>query len=169
MAVLSKARELKHADYDRIHAREDFSDCVQTKWQALMKLQRELRQRGVKANMSFDKLIAGDSVYTNDMASNPPSGRPGAADKQQGEETIKREETIKSMKPAAAGRHRDGHQGTTNDLWPTVTPEHRPRSSPASSNYLPPAYLLPTTKFLLCSQGETRLWTPAWTTKTWQK
>ena len=49
MAVLSKARELKNSDYDHIYVREDFSESVQTKRQALMKLQRELRQRGVKA------------------------------------------------------------------------------------------------------------------------
>ena len=70
MAVLSKARELKNSDYDHIYVREDFSESVQTKRQALMKLQCELRQSGVKANLSFDKLIAGDSVYTYDMANN---------------------------------------------------------------------------------------------------
>lgn len=144
MAVLSKARELKNSDYDHIYVREDFSESVQTKRQALMKLQRELRQRGVKANLSFDKLIAGDSVYTYDMASN----RTVRKARRSRQATWRRDDQFhETGRRWDAQGDRDGHHGTTNDLWPTATPEHRPRSSPASSNYLLPTYLPPMSEF----------------------
>ena len=144
MAVLSKAREPKNSDYDHIYVREDFSESVQTKRQALMKLQRELRQRGVKANLSFDKLIAGDSVYTYDMASNCTVRKA----RRSRQATWRRDDQFhEAGRSWDAQGDRDGHNGTTNDLWPTATPEHRPRSSPASSNYLLPTHLPPMSEF----------------------
>ena len=144
MAVLSKARELKNSDYDHIYVREDFSESVQTKRQALMKLQRELRQSGVKANLSFDKLIARHSVYTYDMASNHTVRKA----RRSRQATRRRDDQFhEAGRSWDAQGDRDGHQGTTNDLWPTATPEHRPRSPPVSSNYLLPTYLMPTTEF----------------------
>ena len=143
MAVLSKARELKNSDYDHIYVREDLLESVKTKRQTLMKPQRELRQRGVKANLSFDKLIAGDSVYTYDMVSN----RTVRKARRSRQATWRRDDQFhEAGRSWDAQGDRDGHHGTTNDLWPTATPEHRPRSSPVSSNHLLATYLPPMTE-----------------------
>ena len=87
--------------------------------------------------MSFDKLIAGASVYTYDMASNPPSGRPGAADKQQGEETIK------STKPAAAWTHRETEM-VTKEPPTTSGPQRRQNIGPGHRPRRQITYCLPT-------------------------
>ena len=68
MLVLTNARKLKTSNgYDNIYVREDFSETVQKKRQALMTLQRELRQKGYSAKLRFDKLITEDSMYTYDL------------------------------------------------------------------------------------------------------
>ena len=51
MLVLTNARKLKTSNgYDNIYVKEDFSETLQKKHQALMTLQRELRQKGYSAN-----------------------------------------------------------------------------------------------------------------------
>lgn len=64
MLVLTNARKLKTSN---IYVRVDFSETVQKKRQALMTLQRELRQKGHSAKLRFDKLITEDSMYTYDL------------------------------------------------------------------------------------------------------
>ena len=64
MLVLTNARKLKTSN---IYVRVDFSETVQKKRQALMTLQRELRQKGHSAKLRFDKLITEDSMYIYDL------------------------------------------------------------------------------------------------------
>ena len=55
MLVLTNARKLKTSDgYDNIYVKEEFSETVQKKRQALMTLQRDLRQNGQTAKLRFD-------------------------------------------------------------------------------------------------------------------
>ena len=65
MLVLTNARKLKTSNGYDVYVREDFSETVQKKRQALMTLQRELRPHSAK--LRFDKLITEDSMYTCDL------------------------------------------------------------------------------------------------------
>ena len=68
--VLSQARRLKGSEAFRdIYVREDFSEIVQKKRKGLLDTQRDLRSRGQRAQLRFDKLVTNNGTFTYDLAS----------------------------------------------------------------------------------------------------
>jgi hypothetical protein len=66
--VIKNAKRLKDsACFYNIFVQEDYSQIVQSKRQALLSLQRELKGKGRKSKLKFDKLLVGGSVYTYDL------------------------------------------------------------------------------------------------------
>ena len=140
--VLTSARKLKTANgYDNIYVREDFSETVQKKCQALLTLQRELRQKGHGAKLRFDKLITEDSMYTYDLF-NDRVMRHNRRDKQPATnpDVPRHEERVqqsgRSWEGGDGGGARNVHRGATPDPRPTAQSEHRPGSPQDSSDCL---------------------------------
>lgn len=70
MLVLSNAHRLNGSDtFSNIFVREDFSEIVQQKRKGLLPTQRELKQKGYKADLRFDKLVTREATYTFDLES----------------------------------------------------------------------------------------------------
>ena len=139
MLVLTNERKLKTSnDYDNIYAREDFSETVQKKCQALMTLQRELRQKGHIAKLRFDKLITEDSMYTCDLF-NDRIMRHNRREKQPttNPDVPRHEERVRqSGRSWEGGGARNVHRGANPDPRPTAQTEHRPGPPQDSSDYL---------------------------------
>ena len=67
MSVLSCAKNLKNSRrFSRVYVNEDFSLVVKRKRAELRKVQMELRDEGRPSALRFDKLVAGDSIFTVD-------------------------------------------------------------------------------------------------------
>ena len=137
MLVLTNARKLKTSNgYDNIYVREDFSETVQKKRQALMTLQRELRPHSAK--LRFDKLITEDSMYTCDLF-NDRIMRHNRRDKQPAKnpDVPRHEERVRQSGSSwEEGGARNVHRGATPDPRPTVQSQHRPGPPQDSSDYL---------------------------------
>lgn len=68
MLVLSNARSLRGSEqFSHIYVNEDVSEMVQTKRKVLLNVQRELRNKGHKAVLRFDRLITNEATYTYNL------------------------------------------------------------------------------------------------------
>ena len=65
--ILSAAKTLRNSHrFSRVYVREDFSELVKQKRQELIRVQQNLRSKGLRSYLRFDKLLAGDRIYTVD-------------------------------------------------------------------------------------------------------
>ena len=65
--ILSAAKNLRNSHrFSRVYVHEDFSELVKQKRQELSRVQQDLRSQGLRSYLRFDKLVAGDRIYTVD-------------------------------------------------------------------------------------------------------
>lgn len=118
--VLSQARSLKDSDtYCDVYVREDFSETVQEKRRRLLPTQRDLRQRGYKATLSYDKLMTNEAVFVFDVSSG----------------SVIRQERFRRRPTGPAQRRGTNPQPSSHSNPPRTlqTPSQHPTPSPTPS------------------------------------